>query len=439
MNQPPDQTPSPEASVRRRPLVRRLLLAPEAGLVLVILVMGAVLAIASYGEETGPAVAFSPEAQITQTDEGIVVENDPRAGTYLAADGWSFDIRRRTFPAGSTFERTPDGTIITPPEGRRVRVGPEQDVSTLEDGTLVAQRAIAEQTVNRSSFLKRQNLQLVAESASIFAIMAVGAAAVIILAGIDLSVGSIYALAGVAGGIVLRELDPGTSAVVAIPLAAALCVGAGAVCGFVNGVGVVLMKVHPFVITLSTMAVYRGVALVMTGGDTVDGVPASVPASLDWRLVAIYSMVACALIGAFVYTRTVFGRRIFAVGGNEVAARYAGVPVNRIRIMVFTIAGALGGLAALMALGRFGAAEASAGMAYELKVIAAAVIGGTSLAGGRGSAIGAVLGAIIIALIENAFVVMRIPAQWSQVVFGVTIVIAVAIDRAKTGIQHRKS
>jgi ribose transport system permease protein len=139
-----------------------------------------------------------------------------------------------------------------------------------------------------------------------------------------------------------------------------------------------------------------------------------------------------------VLSRTVFGRRIFAIGGNETAAKYAGIPVGRVKILVYTITGALCGLSACIYLGYLGAAETNAGNAYELQVIAATVIGGASLMGGRGTALGAVLGAIIIQLINNAMVIFSVDQSYNQIVMGAAIVIAVVIDQTKQRVQARR-
>jgi ribose transport system permease protein len=143
-------------------------------------------------------------------------------------------------------------------------------------------------------------------------------------------------------------------------------------------------------------------------------------------------MVAVAAAGAFVLGRTVLGRRAYAIGGNETAARYAGVPVGRTKIIMYTLMGMLAGLSAAVYLGYLGAASSDAGQGYELSVIAAAVIGGASLSGGRGSAVGAVLGAILIQLINNAMIILDIDTNYTNIVMGAAIVVAVVLDQAKS-------
>lgn len=289
--------------------------------------------------------------------------------------------------------------------------------------------------VNR--FLDSQNLVQVANNASYIAVMAVGMTAIIALAGIDLSIGSIYALAALAGAFALRELERSTGLAVALPVGLGVCMAVGALAGFTNGVMIVGLRVHPFIITLGTMAIYRGVVFVMSRGQTVSGFPESIQKGFfkftagGVQPVPSLLMVLTMVCGWFVMSRTVLGRRVYAIGGNEVAARYAGIPVGRVKIIVYTLAGMLAGLAACMYAGYFGAATSDAGAGYELRVIAAAVIGGASLSGGRGSALGAALGAIVIELINNGMIILQVDQSYNQIVMGAAIVVAVLVDQAK--------
>ncbi len=296
-------------------------------------------------------------------------------------------------------------------------------------------------TKKANKFFEKTNLTLVAKDASFIAVMAVGMTAVIILAGIDLSVGSIYALAGILGALALNKLGVGASGVTAIGGGLLVCVGVGALCGLANGVMIVGLRVHPFVITLGMMAALRGITIIIPqrvlGEQSVAGFSEAFTRGFFKKEffgvypVPVMFMFAVALAGWFVLTRTVLGRRVFAVGGNETAARYAGIPVGRVKIWVYLLMGMLAGLSACMALGYYGSAETGSGSAYELQVIAAAVIGGASLMGGRGSALGAVLGAIIIQLIDNAMIIFNIDQSWNRVVMGGAIIVAVVIDQAK--------
>jgi ribose transport system permease protein len=185
------------------------------------------------------------------------------------------------------------------------------------------------------------------------------------------------------------------------------------------------------------MAIYRGVAFVITEGQSIGGFPDSFTRGgfkaeiLGVNPVPMVVMLLVALAGAVVLSRTVFGRRTYAIGGNETAARYAGVPVGRVKVLWYLIAGVLTGLSAAIFLGYLGAASSDAGSGYELRVIAAAVVGGASLSGGRGSAIGAVLGALVIQLIENGILVLHINSNYTNIVIGLSIIVAVIVDQAK--------
>ena len=301
--------------------------------------------------------------------------------------------------------------------------------------------------VNR--FLNKSNLVLIAKDASFFAIIAVGMTGVIILAGIDLSVGSIYGLCAIVGAMVLSSMPAHTSWFVAVPIAMTACVAVGTLCGLANGSMSEGLGVHPFVITLGMMAALRGLTVVIPqqffGTQSIGGFPTSFTTGFfkaeffGVYPVPVFIMLCCGVAGWFVLSRTVFGRRVFAIGGNETAAKYAGIPVNRVKILVYTITGALCGLSACVYLGYLGAAETNAGNAYELQVIAATVIGGASLMGGRGTVIGAVLGAIIIQLINNTLIIFEVDTSYNQIVMGAAIIIAVVIDQTKQRIQARRA
>jgi ribose transport system permease protein len=304
-----------------------------------------------------------------------------------------------------------------------------------------------------NTFLNLANLFLVLVFASFIAIMAVGMTGVITMGGIDLSVGSIYGLSALYGALALHAMQKsslglgpndmatsvgGMSLGVALPVALFVCCGVGALAGLLNGALIVGLRVHPFVITLGTMAAYRGWIALPAKAQTVGEFPESLTRDFfksDWwgvTPVPVLFMVLAAIAGMFVLSRTVFGRRVFAIGGNEIAAYYAGIPVGRTKLFAYTIMGALAGLAACVYLGYFGAASPDAGNGYELQVIAAAVIGGASLSGGRGTALGAVLGAILVELLKNGMLILQIDSNYNQIVMGVAIILAVVMDQLKT-------
>jgi ribose transport system permease protein len=426
-------------------------MAQEVGLLAVIAAMVIGLTLATGQIASPERIEVQRGSTPTQTAESIAF-NDA-AGTpvtRLRGEGWTLVARGNNFrverkevvPLGQpqAVQQVEGGFSVA---GATYRSADGWELATMLDGQSQLQR---DPRVNK--FLNKNNLMIVATSASFYAIMAVGLTMIIVLGGIDLSVGAIYALAAVVGAYVLNQMQAGASSAgqsvptwLALVTGVGLCCLVGAVCGLVNGAASVGLGVHPFIITLGGMGVYRGMAFVTTGGLSIGDLPPAygdtvrsrelmgVPLGVNY-LPTLVMLVVGALF-ALVFSRTVFGRRMFAVGGNEVAAKYAGVPVGRTKVLVFTLSGLLAGLSAALALGHYGSASSADGTGYELDVIAAAVIGGASLSGGRGSALGAILGAIIIQLINNGFEALQIDSQYKQIVIGLAIVLAVLIDQTK--------
>lgn len=231
---------------------------------------------------------------------------------------------------------------------------------------------------------------------------------------------------------------------VALLVGLGVCGATGAVCGLISGSLTVGLAVHPFIITLGMMAVLEGFLFVLSGSQSLVGVPATYGDHFFKAQFAgvypvpVFFMAAITLIGALVLSRTVLGRRTLAIGDNEKAAAYAGIPVGRVKITVYMLAGLLAGVSAAVNLGYWQSASPSAGKGAELQVIAATVIGGASLSGGRGSAIGAVLGAILIEMINNGMVMLEVDSNYNKIVMGVAIVVAVVIDQAKSRLQRRR-
>jgi len=324
----------------------------------------------------------------------------------------------------------------------------------------VSGRVTGEVTVNK--FLQPENIDSILKNSSWIAVMAVGATALIISGGIDLSIGSIYCLAAVLGAMFLRWLGPtgehaGASAYWVIPAGILLTLLVGAGCGAVNGVMVVLLRVHPFIITLGTMLIFRGIAFVVTEGmsitdfppvfgdtfrrsiGTYEFLPASITSRVgEFTLLPIVIMLLVTAAGYVFLSHLVPGREAYAIGGNETASRFSGIRIGRIKLLVYTLAGLCGGVASVIGLGVFGAADSSSGSGYELDVIAAAVVGGASLTGGRGTALGALLGAIVIQLINNGMVILDIDSSYGSIVKGTVIIAAVVLDRLTAGVGQRR-
>jgi ribose/xylose/arabinose/galactoside ABC-type transport system permease subunit len=303
--------------------------------------------------------------------------------------------------------------------------------------------------VEKNKFLNARNLTQLAKDTSFIAIMAVGATFVIISGGIDLSVGSIYALASVLAALTLHQFGPDgpRSSVpvwLSVPAGMFVCVGSATLCGLLNGVMIVALRVHPFIITLGTMAIYRGIAFVITTGQSVGGFPPAFSDLVKWeasgglRLVPLLVMIMIAIVGTIYLGSLAAGRRVYAVGGNELASRFSGVHVERVKLSVYVISGFTAGVAALLALGYYGSASSGDGSGYELDVIASAVVGGASLSGGRGTAFGALLGALIIKMIDNGIVTLGIDQSYSRIIIGAVIILAVVLERFKDLLERRR-
>src|SRR5262245_6426578 len=298
--------------------------------------------------------------------------------------------------------------------------------------------------VEVNNFLNSNTLIQTATDASFFAVMAVGATFVIISGGIDLSVGSVYALAGVTMALVLRGLGPHSGAPTVI-LALAISLLVGAVCGLINGVMVISLPVHPFVITLGTMWILRGLAFVISHAESIlvpgaltDAVKATLGLAESLYPVPMLVMVLTAAVGALYLEGTVMGRHIFALGGNPEASRFAGLRLNRIQLGVYLVSGLTAGLAAYMGASFYGSASCGDANGYELYVIASAVVGGASLTGGKGSAISAMLGALLIVLIRQSIRTLRLDQNYEWIVIGAAIIIAVVLDQGSARVAARR-
>ena len=285
-------------------------------------------------------------------------------------------------------------------------------------------------------------IELLTET-SFFAIMAVGMAMVIITGGIDLSVGSIYALSATTMAMILRAGHmQGTTALIAgLFISCAI----GLLCGILNGVMVFGLKVHPFVITLGTMWIFRGISFVTSKAESIT-VPQSLTdfaksnLGLGHELTAMpfLVMVFVTAAGALYLNKTVAGRRIYAVGGNVLASIYSGVRVNKVLLGVYTIAGLTAGISAFIGTGYYGDASCGDAQGYELYVIAAAVVGGVSLLGGKGSALGATLGAVLIVLFKQSIIILGWDSNYEWIIIGIAIILAVVLDRLSTNFSAKR-
>lgn len=278
-------------------------------------------------------------------------------------------------------------------------------------------------------FLAPRNLLNIGRQASVVAIVALGQALVIIARGIDLSVGAVIGLSAVVAAVVMRD-----TGIESVGLLAGLLTGLA--CGLVNGLLYTRFRINPFIATLGTLSVARGIALLLTGGIpvSVSGFAEFVGAGRVFGIpVSLILMIILAVAVHVFAGRTVTGREIYAIGDNPKAARLAGVNLKRIRLFVFTLCGFLAGLGGLILSGNLASADPNLGLGYELDVIAAVILGGTALSGGRGSIVGVVIGALLMAVLNNAFVLLGISAYWQVVTKGLVIILAVGLDGLQRG------
>ena len=279
-------------------------------------------------------------------------------------------------------------------------------------------------------FLTVPNLINIMQQSAINAIVALGMTLVIISAGIDLSVGPVAALAAVICASLMVAGVP-------VPLAVLLALLGGALYGVFNGVLIAYAGLQPFIVTLGGLSLCRALALIYTGGNPIFGIPQSFRSFINGSLLGIPCPIIIAGVVAItlyiVLTKTPLGEYIFAVGGNEEAARVCGVPVARTKIAVYVISGVLASIAALILVGRLGAADPTLGNLWEMNAIAAAAIGGASLMGGKGSVIGTILGAIILGTLINGFTLLNIQSFYQLLATGVIIIVAMLVDRATRG------
>ena len=285
-------------------------------------------------------------------------------------------------------------------------------------------------------FLKMSNLSGVANQTAIYAVIAIGMTMVIITGGIDLSVGSLVALSSVVATVLIRDIGGGLHA--SVPAMAAACLAgicvAGAA-GFFNGIMITVAALPSFIVTLAMMLIASGLALRFANFQSINAVPPS------FRWIGggttagapnpILIMIGLYAVAHIIMTRSVFGRVLYAIGGNAEAARLSGIRVQQTKLLVYTISGALAGLGGILVSSRLNAGEPKYGDMYELEVIAAVVVGGTSLMGGEGRMLGTLIGAFIIAVIRNGMNLLSVESSNQKIVLGAVLMISVLADRLK--------
>jgi ribose/xylose/arabinose/galactoside ABC-type transport system permease subunit len=279
-------------------------------------------------------------------------------------------------------------------------------------------------------FLSSTNLINVTLQTSIIAIIAVGMTFVILTAGIDLSVGSLVALSGIVCALVLKVASPVWVGLL-FGIAAALLLGM--ISGVLSGIFITRFNITPFITTLAMMTIWRGLAYMIVGGRPIWGLPKAYDFLGSGRVGGIpfptILMVLIYLSAWFVLAHTPFGRSVYAVGGNPEAARLAGIKTHTVLIRVYLICGGLAALSGVLLSSRMSSGQPNAGLMYELEVIAAVVVGGTSLFGGRGTIIGTFFGAMLIGVLRNGLNLVGVGSYFQQVVLGLVILLAVMLDQ----------
>ncbi|CAH0299493.1 Ribose import permease protein RbsC [Peribacillus sp. Bi96] len=286
-------------------------------------------------------------------------------------------------------------------------------------------------TVLNPSFMEPNNILNLLRQTSINALIAFGMTFIILTGGIDLSVGSILALSSaLMAGMMVSGLDPILAILVGILL--------GAIMGVINGILVSKGKMAPFIVTLATMTIFRGLTLVYTDGKPITGIGDSEMFQMLGRgyflglPVPAVVMVIAFFILWFLLHKTSFGRKTYAIGGNERASRISGIKVDRVKVAIYGLAGTMAAIAGAILTSRLNSAQPTAGQSYEMDAIAAVVLGGTSLSGGKGRLFGTLVGVLIIGTLNNGMNLLGVSSFYQQVVKGAVILIAVLLDRKKS-------
>jgi len=340
-------------------------------------------------------------------------------------------------------------STTTPAKGRQMNIGR----LLLEGRAFFALIAIIVVfSLMSSNYFSVGNFLIMSSQVAIYGILSIGMLLVILNGGIDLSVGSILALSGVVAGALMQGVELDSLGVILYPpvwavVVLTLCVGAAV--GAVNGVLIAIFKVPPFVATLGVMYVARGVALLMTNGLTYNnlrGTEALGNTGFNWlgfnRLggipISVIVLGTIAILSGLMLARSAFGRWLYASGGNERAAELSGVPVKRVKITVYMVSGMLAAVAGLVLASQLTSAGPTAGTTYELTAIAAVVIGGAALTGGRGNVRGTMLGAFVIGFLSAGLVIIGVSSYWQTVFTGAVIVLAVLMNSLQYGSGTRK-
>ena len=377
--------------------------------------------IAASGTQDGQRMidAVTSELQTAQFDSVSVAVGDPRAARQVL-DGWNDQAAEQVLVVADA--PASEWGIFREPAKRFSQIGSVDQISP--------------EAYLWSNFLTVENLLNIADRIVVIAVIAIGMTMVIITAGIDLSVGSLVALSAVTGTWFIARVGGAEQAsVMAMGLGGLLAIVLCAGVGFFSGLTVAWLDIPPFIVTLAMMLVASGFAYILSGGQSIY----QLPDGFGWLGAgttvnvpnAVILMLFLYLVAHVVMSHTTLGRYIYATGGNEEAARLSGVPTRRIKVFVYVVAGALAGLGGMIEASQLASGRPNSGLMYELYVIAAVVVGGTSLTGGEGKIFGTLIGAFIIAVIQNGMNLMLVESYTQKVVFGVVILAAVVVDMIK--------
>jgi ribose transport system permease protein len=286
-------------------------------------------------------------------------------------------------------------------------------------------------SIIKPTFATSYNMFNVARQISLLVITAIGETYVIISGGIDLSVGSMLALAGI---VMSTAFAAGINTTVSIVFGLLI----GITCGFINGYLITRIRIAPFIVTLGMLSIARGIVLVVTKGFAVTDISpfiAKVGQGYVGQVpIPVILMVVIAIIMAFILEQTMFGMRTKSIGGNEESTRVAGVNVSRMKLIIYMLSGFMAAIAGIVMVGRLNVGQPNAGLGWELQAIAAVIVGGTSLHGGQGTILGTVLGAALMGMISNILVLLGVSMYWQSIVVGLIIIGVVSID----SITHKK-
>ena len=283
-------------------------------------------------------------------------------------------------------------------------------------------------SIVQPAFLDPNNLLSTARAFSAYAIAGLGVSMVIMLGGIDISICAIYGLAGVVTALSIKGGVPAFPAIL-------LGVASGVACGLFNGLLVVYCKLPPYIATLGTQQIFRGICYITTRGYPISGLGEDFLWLGQGRFlgvpIAIYAMVIIVILFAVFRNKTTTGRRIFAMGGNEEATRISGINTTRLKLLCFMLSGVMAAFAGIMNASKLGVSQPTAGTGFEMDAIASVVIGGSSLSGGEGTVVGTIIGAAIIGVLRNARVLLKVDSYFQTLIIGAVIIVAVSIDQIR--------